>query len=70
MAPNLADFEKWCPRFAEKQVKTILLEVTLQKRSAKVARQLFGQVWENLGKNPLHSQKFACYYTYATDYYQ
>jgi len=25
----------------------------------------FGQVWENLGKNPSHPQKFACSYTYA-----
>jgi len=57
------DFEKWRPRFAEKQVKNIFLEVTPQKRSAKVARQLCGQVWENLGKNPLHPQKFAFSYT-------
>jgi len=42
------------------------LEVTPQKRSAKVARQLFVQVWENLGKNPLHPHTFACSYTYAT----
>jgi len=64
----LFEFEKWRPRFAEKQVKTIVLEVTPQKRSGKVARQLFGQVWENLGKNPLHPQKFACSYTYATQH--
>jgi len=50
----LFDFHKWRPRFAEKQVKTIFLEVTPQKRFSKVARQLFGQVWEILGKNPLH----------------
>jgi len=49
--------------FAEKQVKTIFIEVTPQKRSAKVAWQLFGQVWENLGENSLHLQKFACSYT-------
>jgi len=24
----------------------------------------FGQVYGNLGKNPLHPQKFACSYTY------
>jgi len=30
------------------------LEVTPQKWLAKVAQQLFGQVWENVGKNPLH----------------
>jgi len=41
------------------------LEVTPQKWSVKVARRLFGQVWENLGKNPLHPQKFACSYTYV-----
>jgi len=46
----LFGFEKWRSRFAEKQVKTIFIEVTPQKRSAKVARQLFGQVWENLSK--------------------
>jgi len=34
----------------KKQVKTIFIEVTSQNRSAKVARQLFGQVWEHLGK--------------------
>jgi len=56
----LFDYEKWRPRFAEKQVKTIFLEVTPQKRSAKAARQLFGKVWENLGKKFLHPQKFAC----------
>jgi len=37
-----------------------------KKRSARVGRQLFGQVWENLGKSPLHQQKFACFYIYAS----
>jgi len=32
---------------------------------AKVARKLYGQVFENLGKNPLHPQTYACTYTYA-----
>ena len=36
-----------------------------QKRVGKFA-QLFGQVWENLGNNPLHAQKFPCSYTYAS----
>ena len=27
----------------------------------------FGQVWGNLGKNPLHPQKFACSYTFVYD---
>jgi len=37
-----------------------------KKRSAKVARQLLGQVWENLGKNLLQPKKFACSYTYGS----
>jgi len=36
--------------------------------STKVAQQLFGQVWRNSGKNPLHPQIFASSYTYATHY--
>jgi len=36
-------------------------------KNAKAGRQHFGQVWEYLGKNPLHPQKFACCYTYGTD---
>jgi len=31
----------------------------------KVAQKRFAQVWENLGKNPSHPQKFACSYTYV-----
>jgi len=56
------DFEKRGPRFAE--TRNHVLEVTSQKRWVKFAQQIFGQVWENLGKNLLHSQKFACSYTY------
>jgi len=29
------------------------------------ATSLFGQVWENSGKNPAHPQKFACSYAYC-----
>jgi len=36
-----------------------------KKQYAKVGRKLFGHVWEHLGKNPLHPQKFAC--SYACD---
>ena len=50
--------------FAEKQVKTNFW-MSHQKTVSKVARQLFGEVWENLGKNLLHSQNFACSYTYV-----
>jgi len=38
-----------------------------QKTVGKFARQLFGQVWKNLGKNPLHPQNFACSHTYEVD---
>jgi len=31
---------------------------------AKGSQKLFGQVWGNSGKNPLHPQKFACSCTY------
>jgi len=34
----------------------------------KVVHNFFGQVWENLGKNPSHPQKFACSYTYVSGY--
>jgi len=49
------------PMFAEKQIKTIFWR-SHQKRLAKFAHH-FRQVWENLGKNPLHTKKFACSYT-------
>jgi len=42
------------PKVCRKTSEDHFLEVTPQKRSAKVARQLFGQVWEILCKNPLH----------------
>jgi len=32
---------------------------------AKVAHQLFEQVWGNSGKNPSHLQKVACSYTFG-----
>jgi len=59
MAPNVVWLQKWRPRFAEIQGNTIFWGVTPQKRSAKAARQLFRQVCEILGKNPLHPQEFA-----------
>jgi len=31
----------------------------------KVAKNFFGQVWGNSGKNPSHPQKFTCSYTYG-----
>ena len=30
-----------------------------------MAQKIFGQDWENLGKNPWHPQKCACSYTYV-----
>jgi len=44
------EYEKWRPGFAEKQVEDHSLDITPQKRSGKVARQLFGHVWEKSGK--------------------
>jgi len=32
---------------------------------SKSCLKLFRQVWGNSGKNILHPQKFACFYTYA-----
>jgi len=45
----------------QKKVFMIFVEQTWQ---AKIAQQLFGQVRENLSKNPSHPQNFACSYTY------
>jgi len=52
------------PKVCKKTSEDHFLEATPQKWSAKVARHLFGQVWESLGKHPLHPQKFSCSYTY------
>jgi len=51
--------------FSRKTSKDHFLEVTPRKQSAKVGRQLFVQVWDNLDKNHLHPQKCACCYTYG-----
>jgi len=54
-------------------VQAVVLEVTPKKVFMifvgenlweKLPKKLFGQVWGNSGKNPSHSQKFACSYTY------
>ena len=58
--------KNWLPRFAEKHVKTFLGD-TPQKRWAKVPRQLSWKVCENLGKNALHPQEFACSYIYLSN---
>ena len=39
-----------------------------KKQSTKDEKQLFRQVWENLGKNALHPQKLACSFTYGTNH--
>jgi len=58
----------------QKTNENLFLEVTPQKVLiifvgenvwGKEAQKLFGQVWKNSSKNPSHSQKFACSYTYA-----
>ena len=69
MVPNIVWLQIWSPTFAEKQVKTIFGGHT-KKRSVKCARQLFSQVWGNLGKNLLHPQTFACSYTYVVYQWQ
>jgi len=48
----------------QKNIRSPFFGGHTKRRSAKVASQLFGQVWENLGKNPLHTQKFTYSYTY------
>ena len=48
--------KQWCWRSHQKRSSWSLWE--------KLPKKLFGQVWGNSGKNPSHSQKFACSYTY------
>jgi len=67
MAPNVVWLQKMAPKVCRKTNEDHFLEVTPQKRSAKVARQLFWQVWENLGKNPLHPQEFTCSCTFVSN---
>jgi len=47
------------PKVCKKTSEDHFLEATPQKRSAKDARQIFGQVWQNLGKNPFRQKFFA-----------
>jgi len=56
--------KKFSPNVCRKTSEEHFLKGRTEKRSAQVAQKLFGQVWKNLGKNPLHPQKFACSYTY------
>jgi len=55
------------PKICRKTSEDHFLGVTPQKRAAKVARQLFRQDWENLGKNLLHPQEFGGSYTYVSN---
>jgi len=60
--PTLLYFQKWHPTFAEKHMKAFfgrhtkkgLHDLCGRKSVAKVAQKLFGKVWGNSGKNPLH----------------
>jgi len=55
-ASSVLIFKKMCPAWEEMQSffwRSFSLEF------------FFGHVWENLGKNPSHHQKFACSYTYG-----
>ena len=67
MAPNVVWLQKMAPKVCRKTSEDHFWGVTPQKRSAKVARQLFCQVCKTLGKNPLHPQEFACSYTYVSN---
>jgi len=62
--PRLLYFKKLSPNVCRKTSENHFLKGHTKKRSAKLAQKLFGQVWKNLGKNPLLPQKFACSYTY------
>ena len=57
--------DKNAAQHLQKNKWSLLLEVT--PKTQKLEDNVFGQVWEYLGKNPLHPQKFACCYTYRTD---
>jgi len=67
MAPVLFVFTKWRPMFAEKvHTKKVFMILVGQNLQAKVAQNLFGQVWGYAGNNPSHPHKFACSYTYVS----
>jgi len=65
LGKSLKIWTKMAPSVCRKTSEDHFFGGHTKTQSAKVGRQLFGQVWENLGKNPLHPQKFACSYTYA-----
>jgi len=67
IAPNVVWLQKMWSKVCRKTSKDHFWGVTPQKRSANVARQLFWQDWENLGKNPLHPREFAFSYTYVSN---
>jgi len=54
LASNMA------PNVCRKTSKRPFFGGHTNKRSVKFTQQLFGEVWEYLGKNPLHPQKIAC----------
>jgi len=58
-------FKKLSSNVCRKTSEDHFLKGHTKKRSAKVAQKLFWEVWKNLGKNPLHPQKFACSCTYG-----
>jgi len=64
MAPNVCR-ETREDLFWRSYQKNGLHDLCGRKFVGKVAQKLLGQVWENSGKNPSHTQKFACSYTYV-----
>jgi len=66
MAPNV------CRKAHEDLILEVIPKKVFMIFEGKICRQSrpkhFGQVWENSGKNPSHSQKFACSYTYGANH--
>jgi len=63
--PALIWLKKWRPKSHEdRHPKYGFYEKIFTQKSAK---NFFGQVWENSGKNPSHLQTFACSYTCGTN---
>jgi len=45
-----------------KHMKTLFIGSSYQRNVFMIKQKVFGQIWENSGKNPSHPQKFALSY--------
>jgi len=79
MVPNVVWLQKLAPKVYKKTWSSFLGEVTsniglygicVRKFVGKYPTKNFRQVWENLGKNPSHSQNFACSYIYVFPFHR